>query len=293
MRVLLTGASGFVGGYLAPALVEAGHEVFALVRDPGSYAAPDAVRAVEADLESPLDEASLPEVDAVAHFAQANVPFPDQAPSLYRVNTGSTLELLDFARRTGAERFLYASSASVYGFGEEPFAEDDPVSAHDFYATTKAHSEQLVGAYSSLLRTATFRLVAPYGPGQRGRMIPGVIARVRDGRPVTLNDGGRPRMNPIYVSDAVKAVVATLALDDSVVVNVAGDEVVGIREIAVLAGEALGAEPVFEDGGRAAAGDLIAGNARLHQLFGLEQLVSPAEGIRRMVEAESAVEAPA
>ena len=56
-------------------------------------------------------------------------------------------------------------------------------------------------------------------------------------------------MNPIYVSDAVKAVVATLALDDSVVVNVAGDEVVGIREIAVLSGEALGAEPVFEDGG--------------------------------------------
>jgi UDP-glucose 4-epimerase len=293
MRVLLTGASGFVGGYLAPALVQAGHEVFALVRDPNSYVAPDGVRTVQADLDAPLDTASLPEVDAVAHFAQANLPFPDQAPTLYRVHTGSTLELLAFAKRTGAERFLYASSASVYGFGEEPFAEDDPVSAHDFYATTKVHSEELVKAYRGLLRTAVFRLVAPYGPGQRVRMIPGVIARVRDSRPVTLNDGGRPRMNPIYVTDAVKAVVAALALDESVVVNVAGDEVVGIREIALLAGEALGAEPVFEDSAQAAAGDLIAANARLHQLFRFEQLVSPAEGIRRVVEAENAVEAPA
>ena len=292
MRVLLTGASGFVGGYLAPALVEGGHDVFALVRDPSSYAAPHGVRPVEADLDAPIDDASLPEVDAVAHFAQANAAFPEQATTLYRVNTGSTLALLDFAKRTGVDRFLYASSASVYGFGEEPFAEDDPLSAHDFYAATKIHSEQLVRAYSAFLRTVLFRLVAPYGPGQSGRMIPGVIARVRDGRPVMLNNGGRPRMNPIFVSDAVKAVVAALELDESVVVNVAGDEVVGIRELAALAGEALGRKPVFEDSGQA-AGDLIADNTRLHRLFDMGELVAPAEGIRRVVEAANALEARA
>jgi UDP-glucose 4-epimerase len=292
MRVLLTGASGFVGGYLAPAMVEAGHEVFAAVRDLGSYYALAGVKPVKLDLSASPASASLPEVEAIAHFAQANVSFPDDALTLYGVNTGSTLELLDLARRTGAERFLYASSASVYGFGEEPFTEIDPVSAHDFYAATKLHGEQLTGAYSRFFHTAVFRFVAPYGPGQRGRMIPGVIARVREGRPVTLNDGGRPRMNPVYVGDAVEAVVAALELDRSVVVNVAGDEVVGIQEIATLAGEALGREPVFEDGG-AAAGDLVADTAHFHELFGLDALVSPAEGIRRMVEAEQEVEAPA
>jgi len=292
MRVLLTGASGFVGGHLGPALVDAGHEVFALVRDPGSYAAPEGVSPVEADLSRSLADVSLPEVDAVAHLAQANVPFPDEAPTLYRVNTVSTLELLDFARRTGAERFLYASSASVYGFGEQPFAETDPVSAHDFYAGTKLHGEQLVSAYAPFLKTAIFRLVAPYGVGQSGRMIPGVIGRVRDGRPVTLSDGGRPRMNPIYVSDAVRAIIAALDLDDSAVVNVAGDEVVGIREIATIAGEALGREPMFEDGG-AAAGDLVADTSRFHELLGPGALIGPEEGIRRMVEAENTIEAPA
>jgi UDP-glucose 4-epimerase len=285
MRVLLTGASGFVGGYLAPALVAAGHEVQALVRDVGGYEAPDGVTPLAADLEH-LDRVALPEVDAVAHFAQANVPFPDEAGTLYAVNTISTLVLLEHARTCGAQRFLYASSASVYGFGDRPFTEADPVAAHDFYATTKINSEQLVETYSPFLGTSVFRLVAPYGPGQSGRMIPGVIGRVRDGRPVTLNGGGRPRMNPIYVEDAVRAAVAALALEGNHLVNVAGDEVVGIDRIAELAGEALGREPVFEHGDADAPGDVVADTTRFDELFDLPDRVGMAEGIRRMVSLE-------
>jgi UDP-glucose 4-epimerase len=282
MRVLLTGASGFVGGYLAPALVSAGHEVKALVRSAGTYEAPDGVTPLEADLEQ-LERAALPEVDAVAHFAQANVQLPDEAGTLYAVNTTSTLVLLEHARRCGAQRFLYASSASVYGFGDRPFTEADPVSAHDFYATTKINSEQLVGTYGRFFGTSVFRLVAPYGPGQTGRMIPGVIGRVRDGRPVTLNGGGRPRMNPIYVEDGVRVAVAALELEGNHVVNVAGQEVVGIDRIAELAGEALGREPLFERGDADAPGDLVADTSRFDELFTLPDRVRMAEGIRRMV----------
>ena len=85
-------------------------------------------------------------------------------------------------------------------------------------------------------------------------MIPGLIGRVRDGRPVTLNDGGRPRMNPIYVEDAVRAVAPRSACEGSQVLNLAGEEPVTIRDLALLAGEALGREPVFEDGDGAVAG---------------------------------------
>jgi|1185.fasta_scaffold51993_2 nucleoside-diphosphate-sugar epimerase len=283
MRVLLTGGSGFVGGYLAPALVAAGHEVIALVRDPGSYEPPDGVTALAADLES-LGE--LPQVDAVAHLAQANVPFPDEAETLYRVNTVSTLQLLEHARHSGAQHFVYASSASVYGFGERPFREDDPAEFDNFYAVTKRNAERLVAAYGGFFSTAVLRLVAPYGPGQAGRMIPAVIGRVRDGQPVTLNGGGRPRMNPIYVEDAARAFVGALDLEGNHVVNVAGEDVVGIDGIAQLAGEALGREPVLEQGSPDAPGDVVADTTRFRELFALDDTVPIADGIRHTVEAE-------
>jgi UDP-glucose 4-epimerase len=287
MKVLVSGTSGFVGGYLVPFFLESGHDVVALVRQPMSFRAADGVTVVEADLER-LEEAELPDVDAVVHLAQANVPFPDQAETLYRVNTESTLALLEHARRSGARTFLYASSASVYGFGDRPFEEDDPPSSRDFYAVTKLNGEQLVAAYGGFFSTAVFRLVAPYGPGQSGRMIPAVIGRVREGRPVTLNGGGRPRMNPIYVEDAARAAVAALELDGNHVVNVAGDEVVGIDDIARLAGQALGREPVFEHGDADAPGDVVVDTTRFHELFNLGELVGMAEGIRRMVSVEAA-----
>jgi UDP-glucose 4-epimerase len=287
MRVLVSGASGFVGGHLVPVLLASGHDVIALVRQPSSSPAVEGVTVVETDLER-LDETELPNVDAVVHLAQANVPFPDQAETLYRVNTESTLALLDHGRRAGARAFLYASSASIYGYGDRPFTEHDPPASRDFYAVTKLNGEQLVAAYGQFFSTMVFRLVAPYGPGQSGRMIPAVIGRVREGRPVTLNGGGRPRMNPIYVEDAVRAAVAALELSGNHVVNVAGNQVVGIDDIARLAGQALGREPVFELGDADAPGDVVADTTRFHELLDPGELVGMAEGIRRMVSVEAA-----
>ena len=282
MRILVTGASGFVGGYLVPALVAAGHETFALVRDAARYGASEEVSVVTADLGEPLELEALPRVDAVAHFAQANVSLPDEAATLYRVNTASTLDLLEHARRSGASHFLYASSASVYGFGERPFREDDPLVPGNRYAVSKINAENLVASYRGSLATGVFRLVAPYGPGQTGRMIPAVIGRVREGKPVTLNGGGRPRMNPIYVEDAVRVVLAALDCESDEVLNVGGDEVVGIDDIARVAGEACGREPVFEDGDADAPGDVVADTTRLKEL-GLESLVPFEEGVKRIV----------
>jgi nucleoside-diphosphate-sugar epimerase len=261
-------------------MVDAGHDLVCAVRNPDAYAAPAGAAVLDLDLASPLPD-TLPEVDAVVHLAQANVRFPDGATELFRVNTAATQELLDHARRVGAERFVYASTGSVYGFGDRPFNETDPVVQHDFYAVTKIAGEHLVGAYGEYLNTVVLRLFAPYGPGQNGRLIPGVIGRVREGRPVTLNDGGRPRMNPLYVDDVVRAFTGALELEGHHVLNVAGDEVVGIGDLAELAAQAVGRSPVLEDGTNAASGDLIGDTTRLHQVLDLRPLVSLEDGVRQ------------
>jgi UDP-glucose 4-epimerase len=288
VKVLLVGASGFVGSHLAPALLEGGHEVVCAVRDPASYEPPAGAEVVRLDLSRPLEPDTLPAVDAIAHFAQANVRFPDGAVELQRVNAESALELLDHARRTGATRFVYASSGSVYGFGDKPFTEDDAAGGSDFYAVTKINAERLVRAYDDLLATAILRLVVPYGPGQEARMIPALIDRVSRGEPVTLNGGGRPVMNPMFVGDVCRTVLGVLEHDGSIVLNVAGDEPASIREIAETIGAVVGREPVFETGSADAVGDVVADNARLNDLLNLRPLVPLEDGLRRTVEARTA-----
>lgn len=284
MRVLVTGATGFVAPHLLRRLVADGHETIALGHDEARIPSGDGITPAVVDLAAPIGD-DLPAFDAVVHLAQANVPFPDGADQLFRVNVASTQALLDLARRRGARRFVYASSGSVYGLGEGAVAEDDPRRADDFYAVTKRIGELLVGAYREHLGTAILRLFAPYGPGQVKRLIPGLIERVSNGAAVTLRAGGRPRMTPIYVDDVVESIVRSLAGDQQLVVNVGGDETASIRELAEKIGRVVGREPVFEDAGGDAAGDLIAQNKRLHELLRDRPLVPLDEGLRRTVAA--------
>jgi nucleoside-diphosphate-sugar epimerase len=279
MRVLVTGATGFVASHLLPALAPR-HDVTALGHDADRIPKVDGVEPLVVDLRRASD-APLPPVDAVVHLAQANVPFPDGALDLHAVNTGATVRLLDHARACGAARFVFASSASVYGFGERPWVEDDVPAATDFYSATKLAAERFVRAYSGTFGTTILRFVAPYGPGQRNRMIPRLVDGVREGRPITLNAGGRPRMNPIYVGDVVRVVEAALESSGDQLLNVAGDEAVTIRELGQAMGRALGRDPVFEQGSGAATGDIVCDNARMHAELELGELVGIDEGIAR------------
>jgi nucleoside-diphosphate-sugar epimerase len=287
--VLVTGASGFVAPHLIEALVARGDEVVATARDASRIPEGRGIEPLPLDLAAPLDDVALPAVDAIVHLAQANVPYPERALELYRVNTLSTLGLLDACTRTGARHFVHASSGTVYGLGDEPFRESDPVRHHQLYATTKIHAEDLVARYADQLDGAvSLRLFAPYGPGQVNRMIPGIIGRVRAGTPVSLNQGGRPRMNPIYIDDAVAAILAALGADGHRIVNVAGDEIVTIRQIAEAAGRAVGAEPVFEDGGGTAAGDVIGDTSAFRAWLGDRSFVSLDQGVARTAVAAEA-----
>ena len=283
--ILVTGAGGFIGAHLVPWLAQhtPPHRVYAVVR-PGGRRPPagPGVVVVPWDVTQPCSH--LPNhVDAIIHLAQGHAPFPERAADLFAVNVGSTQRLLDYARAADARTFLLASTGSVYGAGPKPWTEADHAQPDSYYGATKLAAEWLVRAYAFCLSPIIYRLFVPYGPGQTNRLVPGLIERVRTGRPVTLRGGGRPAFNPIYVADVLPLIERALALEGSHVVNIGGDEALSIRDMADQIGHALGRRPVYEQAEGAPPGDTVGDGRLMHALLRPSPLTSFADGVAAMI----------
>jgi nucleoside-diphosphate-sugar epimerase len=282
MRVLVTGANGFVGRRLLE-MNEGGRQIVALARARGLDF--PAVDWVDHDLTAPLAAARLPEhVDAVVHLAQSRRyrEFPEGAPDVFAVNTRSTFELLEYARRAGARSFVYASTGGVYAPRGRPLVETDPVEPSSFYFGSKYAGELLVRSYGEFFSTVILRPFAVYGPGQERMLVPTLVERVTSGDVVTVQGDPGLRINPIYVDDAVRAVESALGFSGSGVFNVAGDEAVTVTELVELIGDVAGVRAVVEhvDG---ESGELVGDNARMRETLGVVPRVSLREGLSRTV----------
>lgn len=283
MRLVVTGASGFVGRHLLRAL-SGRHEIVCIELDPAVLAGVGGVTVVEGDLSGRGWLGRLPSsADAIIHLAQAAATFPAGADTLFAVNAASTQALSSYGVGAGIRRSVLASSGSVYRPQARPITETDPVDPSGFYAATKAISELALRPYASEFGVSILRLFAPYGPDQVDRMIPRLIQAVRDGQTITLYNGGEPRLKPIHVSDLVAIIEAALTLEGSQTVNVAGPEIVGVREIAELAAATMGRQPVFVEEARPGAGDLIADTGLMSRVFGPRTLIAPDAGIPALI----------
>lgn len=296
-RVLVTGATGLLGSSLVPLLAEDA-EVIGVSRsgggDPslstGSAAAPTTGMAL--DLADPTFPSRLPSgVDTVVHLAQSprHRELPDSAPELFAVNTASTQHLLDWARRSGVSRFVVASSGAVHRSGAGIRHETDPTPPGlGFYAATKLAAEHLALAYADAMVVVILRYWFIYGPGQRSEMlVPRLIDTVRRGRAISLAGPDGMRFNPVHVADAARATAAATTLDTGVVVNVAGPEVLSLRDVGDAIGRAVGRSPSFTVDEGAAPPDLVASVERMEA-----KLVAPqrrfADEIGGLVGLESA-----
>src|SRR5256714_6653100 len=154
MRIMVTGGAGFIGSHLAEKLLAVGHEV-SILDDFNDFYDPQIKHANIAGVagETQLHEIDLRDAgavnqlfqrekfDAIAHLAaRAGVrPSISQPQLYYDTNVGGTLHLLEAARQTGIERFIFASSSSVYGICKTvPFSEDEHLTQTiSPYAATK------------------------------------------------------------------------------------------------------------------------------------------------------------
>jgi nucleoside-diphosphate-sugar epimerase len=285
MRVLVTGANGFIGAHLVQEL-EAKHEVIALARSAPTFAPSPSTRWIEHDLVEPLEAAELPDaVDAVIHLAQSRhyKQFPERADDIFAVNIDAPFHLLEYARLAKAKAFIFASTGGVYGYSYERFAETDPVSPLDFYLSSKYATELLIANYRRFFCTIVLRFFFVYGPGQRGMLIPNLLDKVRNGEIVTIEGRGL-RINPIHVADAVKVFEPSLALERSDLFNVCGDEAVDLDALVRLMGEAAGKPASIEHIPGERDGDILGDNARMKSVLGVRPRITLADGIASMLE---------
>lgn len=285
MRILVTGGTGFTGQALLGGLAARGDAVYALHRPNGAPPEPvEGVEAVAQDLVAPLGDGLPHDIDAVIHLAQSrrHREFPAGVTDVFEVNANATVRLLAWARAAGARSFVYASSGAVYAPGPEPARETDLPVPGNFYAASKLSGELACEQFRGLLRAHVLRFFFIYGPGQEDMFLPGILGRVRREEEVTLSGEDGIRVNPVYAEDAVRAIIGVLDAPESMTLNVAGPNVVSLRELSELAGELLGKEPRYAIGD--SRPDVLASIDALRDA-GLGPDVSFAEGLRRTIAA--------
>ena len=282
MNILVTGASGFIGRSLVPALFGDGHAVHALVRARSAFLRPHPdLHLAYQDLASPLDEAAVgPAIDVIVHLAQGNVELPEQAVHLTRVNIQSTVDLLEVGRKRKIRRFILASTGDVYEPKAGILEEDDPVGPVSLYGKSKLCAELMCTGFSRFFEVSILRLFHPYGPGQTGRLIPKLAAQIRGKNPIILHKNQRPRVSPIYIDDVVRVFRRAILSSYSGVVNVSGDTAVTIQELSMELGNLLRCKPAFEESGEE-TGDLMGKNDRMKQAFSISAMVGLVEGLSR------------
>jgi UDP-glucuronate 4-epimerase len=235
MRIVVTGAAGFIGSHTCERLVAHGHDVIGIDsfdgylypaqhkrRNAGELAKLSSFRLIDADIcdRDAITAAITPDVDVVCHLAALAGVRPSLAEPLryLRTNIEGTGVIIERMRALGKQRLVFASSSSVYGAkrGTEiaAFREDDPcLTPASPYAATKRMNELQLSAYRDLFGIGVFalRYFTVYGPRQRTDMAIAKFTRaIADGQPITLFGDGSSRRDYTFIDDIVTGTVAAV-----------------------------------------------------------------------------------
>ncbi|CCH53507.1 putative protein MJ1055 [Fibrisoma limi BUZ 3] len=308
MRILLTGAAGFIGSHLTEHLLQKEAFVIGLDNLDNQYDPALKRRNVRLFQHQPnyqflrgdirdqsVVEAVLQqyECDTVIHLAAQTGVRPSVIdPALYfDVNVTGTLSLLEAMRKTGVRRLVMASSSSVYGDSiRVPFREDDcadrPLSP---YAASKRSAELLSHTYHHLygFQVACLRFFTVYGPRQRPNMaISQFTERILNRLPITLYGDGSTVREYTYIDDTISGIVQVLNTSRGFdVLNIGGLETVSLLKLVQLIEQSTG-EKALIDWQPMQPGDVIQTSADLNRAY--DQIayapsVSIEEGIPRFV----------
>ncbi len=285
MKVLITGGAGFIGSHLTEHLLAAGNSVRVLdnlsTGKRENLPVHPQLEFMQGDIrEQRLVSEAAHGMQAIVHLAavasvQASV---DDPTATHATNFDGTLNLLEAARQENIRRFLYASSAAVYGDNTRlPLVEDEVLSPLSPYAADKLAGEYYLRFYHAKfgIETTAFRFFNIFGPRQDpsspySGVISIFIERVSRGEPVTVFGDGRQTRDFVYVGDLVKLLAQALAVAQTAgqVINVGRGKQCSLLAL-LEALEKLTGKPVERRFAAARLGDIVHSCADITRLVRL------------------------
>lgn len=254
MRILITGAAGFLGSHLCDRLLADGHEVIGM--DNFITGSPDNIAHLAGNERFQFFKRDVSNyifvpgiVDAILHFASPASPNPQSKSGYFnlpiqtmKAGALGTHNCLGIARREGS-RFLLASTSEIYGDPEvHPQAETypgnvDPIGERAVYDEAKRFAESMTMAYHRFhgVNTSIVRIFNTYGPRmdlEDGRALPNLLKQALLGQPLTVYGTGTQTRSFCYVDDLIDGIVKLLYSDEHLPVNIGNPVEMTVLEFA-------------------------------------------------------------
>lgn len=251
MKILITGATGFIGSRLAILARAAGREVVATgqLNNPAEAARSDELGRLGVEVlagslaERAFTERLVAGCDAVIHLAAAQHEANVTDEHFRLVNVDATRVLLESSVASGVSRFVYGSTIGVYGSASDGYlSEESEPRPENIYGTTKLEAERVVSSFAPLIETVIVRISETYGPGDN-RLLK-LFRAVDRGRFFLIGPGENQRQ-VIHVDDLSQGLLLSVtepaAVGETFVL--AGSEIMTTREMVGHIAKAVGREP--------------------------------------------------
>lgn len=309
MKILITGADGFIGSHLTEALIEQGHDVRAFVLY-NSFNSWGWLDQLPASMQDNLDvfsgdirdaygvKKAMQGCDVVLHLAALiAIPYSYHSPETYvDTNIKGTLNILQAARELGVKKVIHTSTSEVYGTAQYvPIDENHPLQGQSPYSATKIAADQLaLSFYSSFdFPVVIARPFNTYGPRQSARaVIPTIITQIANGERKIKLGAVEPTRDFNYVKDTINAFISVMNGTEGLgeVINFGSNYEISIGDTAALIADVMGVEiEIIADNVRlrpekSEVERLWAENKKAKELFGWQPLYGGQEGLRRGLE---------
>ncbi len=287
MNILITGATGFIGSHVLQKLKQTDHEVTVL-----SSRSEDGFRVIDAqDYHfSPeyLFQNGCEEIDTILHIGAFTPKKASEASDSVRCTSNIMgTEALLLSKLPSLERFVFLSTLDVYGSPECVITESTSCAPLTLYGFSKYYCEKMIQSHFSNTSVIhpILRIGHVYGEGEEvyQKVMPAMIRQALSGEDLNIYGSGEAHRTFIYVQDVADAILASLKLTDSPVINVVGSESFSVNQLAKLIHTICGSHSQIRHVlSEVPEHDLLFDNTRLRQLL-LPALTPFTEGLTKEI----------